>query len=334
MDKIESVRFYGARDARWELTPRVGSLDNDQVRIRVLAAGICGSDLHVYETGSYVTQIPVTMGHEFCGEVVETGKDVEGISEADRVVGDSRVFCGRCSFCRARQYNLCDSLGFLGEVCDGAFSEEIVLHFNSVTRISPDVPADIAALAEPAAVCLHALKQVEISPSTRMLIVGGGPIGCLLFTILLLRGVADVHILELSEYRRTVLAKLSSTKLLQETEGRYDTVFDTTGSQRVLSETVPQHLQKKGTAVIVGIYKKPAVFNFTDLVEKEWRFRGTSVFSSELDEAVELLEDNWRSFSSVVTHKFSLDNFEKAFELIVKPEKEAMKVILVPGSLK
>lgn len=332
MDKIESVRFYGARDVRWESIPRVRSIDKNEVRIRVLAAGICGSDLHVYETGTYVTQIPVTMGHEFCGQVLEIGEDVEVVNESDHVVGDSRVFCGHCSFCRARQYNLCDKLGFLGEVCDGAFAEEIVLDFNSVTRISPDVPVDIAALTEPVAVCIHALEQVEILPSTEVLIIGGGPVGSLLFTILLLRGFTNVHIGERSEYRRNVLSKLSPNKVLKEIKDRYDIVFETTGSRQVLSEIVPHHLQKKGRTVIIGIYREPVLFNFTDIVEQEWQFRGSSVFTSELGDAVRLLEENWENFSLIVTHKFPLNEFDKAFDLVVKPQKEAMKVLLVPGS--
>jgi (R,R)-butanediol dehydrogenase/meso-butanediol dehydrogenase/diacetyl reductase len=330
MDRIEAVRFYGPRDVRRQSIPRVRSLGKNQVRIRVLAAGICGSDLHVYETGSYVTQIPVTMGHEFCGRVLETGEEVGPIRESDHVIGDSRGFCGRCAFCLQQKHNLCDNLGFLGEVCDGAFAEEIVVDFRSVLRISPDVPVDIAALAEPVAVCLHALEQVELSPTSEVLVMGGGPIGALLSVVLSLRGFSRVSVAERSEFRRSVLSKTESGRVLEEIDQEYGIVFETTGSRQVLSQIMPHLLAKGGRAVIVGIYRDSVLFNFTDLVEKEWQFRGSSVFTSELPESVKLLEQNWKSFDWIVTHKFSLDEFDKAFDLVLDPRKRAMKVVFMP----
>ncbi len=335
---IEAARFHGPRDVRWERIPREAAVGAGRVRVRVLAAGICGSDLHVHETGAYVTKIPVTMGHEYCGEVLEAGLGVAALRVGDRVVGDSRVACAACRYCAAGMPNLCTSLGFIGEVRDGAFAGEIVIEADRVVKIAAGVPPAVAALAEPLAVCLHAAALAEgagagASPATaRVLVLGGGPMGALLAAVLRLRGGLVADVVETSGYRRDVLARLPVGRVLEAPGGLYDLLFDTTGSPAPLQRLLPAHLARHGRAVVLGLFREPFPFDFTALVESEWLVRGCSAFAGELPEAARLLERDWPRLEPAVTHRLPLREVRAAFDLLHSPQKEAMKVVLVPGS--
>ena len=211
-EEMRAVRFHSPRNLRFERVPRPRAPRGREVTVRVEAAGICGTDLHVYETGAYVTAAPVTMGHEFSGTVIETGEEVHTLSPGDRVVGDSRVSCGACEFCKKSLPNLCASLGFIGEVREGAFTEEILLEERSLVRIGTSVPFETAVLAEPLAVSIHAFRQAFADPreaagSRGALVLGAGPIGALLYGVARLNGVADIAVADVSRYRRAVMEK-------------------------------------------------------------------------------------------------------------------------------
>jgi (R,R)-butanediol dehydrogenase / meso-butanediol dehydrogenase / diacetyl reductase len=331
---IEALRFHGPRDVRWEQVPREAAAGPGRVRVRVLAAGICGSDLHVHETGAYVTQLPVTMGHEYCGEVLETGPGVDGFGPGDRVVGDSRVPCGGCRYCAAGMPNLCTSLGFIGEVRDGAFAEEIVIEAVRLTRIAADVPPAAAALAEPLAVCLHAASLAAAGGSlrgARALVLGGGPVGGLTAAVLRLAHGTAVDVVESSAWRREALTRLPVGRVLEAPEGLYDLLFDTTGSPAPLGKMLPAHLARHGRAVVLGLFREPFPFDFTALVESEWLLRGCAAFSDELADAARLLEREWPLLEPAVSHRLPLRESPAAFQTLLSPRKEAMKIMLVPG---
>jgi len=331
---MNAVRFYGARDLRFERVPRPAGPGTNQVKVRVEAAGICGSDLHVYETGHYVTQIPVIMGHEFAGTVIDVGDGVQGLGHGDHVIGDSRIFCGRCRSCQKGQPNLCASLGFLGEVCDGAYSEEITVNSSSLVRIGDGVPFEIAALAEPTCVALHAFRMARIEESRRVLILGAGPIGALIHTVLMIRGVSDIHVTDISEYRRGVIARVDANAVISKPQNQYDIVFETTGSSSVVGQVLPNHIIKGGELIMVGLFRRLTPFDFNQIVESEWVVKGCSAFSTELPEAVQLLEKHRQRFEHIVSHKIPLQKFQQAFDVLLSPEKTAMKIVFTPGTIK
>jgi (R,R)-butanediol dehydrogenase/meso-butanediol dehydrogenase/diacetyl reductase len=321
----------------------------------------------VYETGAYVTEAPVTMGHEFSGTVIETGGEVRSLSPGDRVVGDSRVSCGKCEFCVKGLPNLCVSLGFIGEVREGAFAEEILLDERSLVRIGASVPLEIAALAEPLAVSIHAFRQAFAdtreaagppagppsaaeettrgAPAKRAvsggntrargaLVLGAGPIGALLYGVARIHGLEDITVADVSSYRRAAMEKAhpGSTADPSSLPARtYDVVFETTGSGAVAESLLPKVMKKKGTLVMIGLFGSPPSFDLNGLIENEWNVRGCAAFSDELGEAARLLEAHWPAFTHAVSHLLPLREFQSAFDLLLSPEKEAMKVVFRPG---
>lgn len=328
---MHAVKIFEPKDIRMVDSEYPALNGPDEVRVRVTAAGICGSDLHVYLTGDYLTRTPITMGHEFSGQVLEVGVDVTGFKVGDHVVGDSRVWCGECRYCADNQPNLCEKLGFLGEVCEGAFAEEIVLPAGGLLKIDPKVDAPIAALAEPLAVALHAINQAAITGNEKILILGAGPIGAMIHTALRIQGHRGLTVTDISEYRRQTLEKLGDdSTIIAEPDGSYDLVFETTGAAPVLQRVIPRVLRKGGQAILVGLFGRDCSFNFTDIVEKEWRFRGCSCFLDELPDAVRMLETHATQFVHMVSHQLPLSRTQEGFDILLSPEKAAMKVILTP----
>ena len=328
-DLMKTVRFHAPRDLRFEMVTRPAGPGPGEVKVRIHAAGICGSDLHVSQTGAYVTQIPVVMGHEFAGTVMETGVDVSGLAPGDHVVGDSRVACGTCEFCLKDKPNLCHDLGFLGEVRDGAYAEEILIQTGSLVKIDSKVPWETAALAEPLAVAVHALAQARISGSPRTLILGAGPIGALILQAARIQGLIDITVADTSAYRCRLLEQLHPGCTGQP-DGSYDLVFETTGSPYVLKNLVPEAVKKNGTLVMIGLFEESVPFDFNLVVEKEWNVFGCACFSTELTEAVHLLETHPQRFQPVVSHLLPLREYGQAFDMLLNPEKQAMKIIFRP----
>ncbi|NBB83482.1 MAG: alcohol dehydrogenase catalytic domain-containing protein [Alphaproteobacteria bacterium] len=158
---MRAVRLHGIGDLRVEEVADPPAPDGDGVRLAVEAAGICGSDLHNFRTGIWMSRLPSTPGHELVATVEAVGPAVTGLSVGDRVVADSRVPCGTCPACRAGRSYLCPAMGFVGEVNDGGFAPTTVLPEHQVLRLpDPGVPARVAALAEPLAVALHAVNRL------------------------------------------------------------------------------------------------------------------------------------------------------------------------------
>jgi len=262
---------------------------------------------------------------------VAVGEGVKNFQIGDHVVGDSRVWCGTCRYCVRNQFNLCENLGFLGEVLEGAFAEEIVVPARNLLKIGQHVTAPIAALAEPLAVALHAIHQGHLPDAEKIMILGAGPIGALIHAVLRIQGRENVTVADISKFRRRSLQALNgSSHIVAQPRGQFDLVFETTGAMPVLQQLIPQILKKGGNAVLVGLFSKEIPFSFTDIVEKEWTFKGCSCFDTELKDAVELLETDEAAFAHVVSHQLHLSQVQKGFDILLAPEKKAMKIILNP----
>lgn len=161
----------------------------DRVKIKVAYSGICGSDLHTFK-GEYSKKIPVVLGHEFSGVVVEVGQDVRKIKAGDRVTSETTFeTCGACIYCQTKDYNLCSSREGIGTQIDGSFSEFILSREESVHILPDNVSLLSASLTEPLACCVHsALEKTTIFKNDIVLIFGPGPIGILLAQVIKSQG--------------------------------------------------------------------------------------------------------------------------------------------------
>jgi len=174
--------LHAAKDLRLE-ERQVLPLEDDQVRVRFGACGICGSDLHYYfdgRVGDFALREPLILGHQVAGEVIETGAGVRRVKTGDRVAVNPSLPCWQCRACQAGRTNLCVRMTFFGSAAvmphiQGAFQEQLTVHESQCFV----VPPAIAAMAEPLAVCLHAVQRAGALHGAHVLITGSGPIGAL-----------------------------------------------------------------------------------------------------------------------------------------------------------
>jgi L-iditol 2-dehydrogenase len=172
---MRAAVLHAPGDLRVEERP-VPEIGPDQVLVRVMAAGICGSDIgRVMVTGTY--RFPTVPGHEFAGEVARVGADVAGLMPGDRVAVAPLMPCGTCEWCRAGKFSLCDTYDFMGSRSDGAFAEYICVPATNVLKVPDTVPHEIAATIEPAAIILHGIHKLDIRLGDAVAVVGCGALG-------------------------------------------------------------------------------------------------------------------------------------------------------------
>ncbi|MFA9480324.1 zinc-binding dehydrogenase [Phycisphaerales bacterium AB-hyl4] len=274
-----------------------------QVRVRTTLAGICGSDLHIFQ-GHHPTAVsPIVQGHEFVGIVDAVGPDVPDEGETQvgrRVVVEPLISCGQCEACRRGLVHVCRKLKLLGIHEAGAFGEYFLAPAKKVIAV-PDGLADaLAALTEPFAVGMHVCRQGGVQTGDRALVVGAGPIGLIVAMVAQTAG-AEVAVSEISEARlkqaaafgfATIDARQDAAEQARErTDGDgFDVVFEVSGSEPGVALAI-EAARVRGRLVQVGFFGKPPVADLFKLTLKELSLVGSRVYTEEdFRRTVRLLE--------------------------------------------
>lgn len=305
--------------------PQIGP---GEVLIKVHYAGICGSDLHVY-TGHHSTAIrPVIMGHEFSGEVAELSEECH-LKIGDRVVVQPYTSCGMCDACVQGRDNVCTSLKIFGIHRDGCFAQYIKVPIKKAYKIPEGIDYKLAAMAEPLAVAVHDIRLAGLSVGQTALIIGGGPIGILLALVARRSGAYNIVISEINEYRIKVARGMGFTVLNplevdvraqanKMTGGRgFDVVFEATGSPQG-AELMMAAVKTCGTIVIIGISRKKPEIDTGAILERELKLIGVRIHAQRnFVGAVYLLPRMKTELESLITHEYSLDEINKAFDYAI-----------------
>ncbi|SLN15026.1 zinc-dependent alcohol dehydrogenase [Roseisalinus antarcticus] len=278
---MRAVRLHAAGDLRVErIAPPVRPSDHE-VTLAVTMAGICGSDLHNYRTGAWISRAPSVAGHEFTGVVTAAGPGVEHVAIGQRVIVYSRHTCGICPACRDGVGQVCADLGFLGEVIDGGFAEAVTLPGRNVLP-APDVPDRHLAMAEPLAVALHALGLAAVPEGAGIVITGCGPIGAL--SALLARRMGHrVAVLDRNATRAAHVAAHTGAEVvdLDSLSGRrVRHAIETTGNPGVIRGLLGA-IAGASRITLVGIGAPAAVIDPVHLVEREIALQGSRAFRTQ-----------------------------------------------------
>ncbi len=333
---MKAVRLYEVLDLRVENIDDPGPPPVGYVTVDVRAAGICGSDLHNFRTGQWITRRPSTAGHEFCGRVTAVGDDVEDLKVGDLVAADSRFYCGQCDACKSGRSNVCEHLGFVGEVCDGGFAERANLPARLLLKHNPSLKPAVAAMAEPLAVALHAVRQLRPPSGEPVLLIGCGTIGGLCG--LLLSHLHDGKLLfcDLNPDRAEMVAGIcgGSAIDLDRTQAkaalggrRLRYAVDATGSTTAIAKGL-EMLDGGGALALVGISHGRLDLDPNHLVEREIGLIGCHAFTDELPDAVALLpklQPSLLQFSEVLT---SLDDIPDAYRRLLEGRSNKLKTII------
>ncbi|WBU61264.1 zinc-dependent alcohol dehydrogenase [Paracoccus albus] len=330
---MRAVRLHGIRDLRVEDIAAPSAPGIGQVTIAVASAGICGSDLHNFSTGAWITRAPSVAGHEFCGTVTAIGAGVSSVTPGQKVVLDSRVICGECPECRAGLGQVCRHLGFLGEVMDGGFAELVTVPARNVLPAPEGVADRHLAMAEPLAVALHALRRLALPKDATLLIAGCGPIGGLI-ALLASRDGHVVLVADRNEGRARLVADTTGAQIVRLADHaalaqRF--AVDTTGSDAVISSLLSS-LSGAGRLALVGIGKPKPVIDPVYLVEREISLLGCHAFTDEdLRDATSLLADLSDALDDFIGEEITLHDVPSAYERLIVGTAEGLKTIICCG---
>ncbi|EIJ77979.1 Alcohol dehydrogenase GroES domain protein [Bacillus methanolicus PB1] len=321
--------------------PRPGK---DQVKILVKYSGICGTDLHTYE-GHYKVKVPVILGHEFSGEIVEVGENVTEFKPGDRVTSETTYYiCGTCNYCQSGDYNLCSSRKGLGTQQNGSFAKYVIARKESIHKLPEHVDYVSAAMTEPLACAYHAVNKAAIKEGDVVVVVlGPGPIGLLTAQVVKTYG-ATVIITGLStdklrlekakelgiDYAVNIQEEDINSIVNSLTNGYgAGVVLECTGTVSAVNMGL-ELLKKKGQFVQVGIFAKPEILiNSEKIIQKEITMVGSrSQKPSDWEPVLALMNEKKVNAKALVTHQFNIAQWDEAYNVI--KSGEAIKVLLTP----
>ena len=313
----------------------------DQVKILVKYAGICGSDLHTYE-GKYKVNAPVTLGHEFAGEVVEIGENVTEVKVGDRVTSETTFYiCGECKYCKSKDYNLCSTRKGLGSQQDGGFTKYVVARKESIHILPDNVDYLSASITEALACAHHAVSKSNIKKNDVVVVLGPGPIGLLVAQIaktheatVIITGLEkDKSRLEKGKELGIDIAVDIQNEDIKQTVNDLtngygaDIVFECTGAPPSVNFGLDL-LTKKGQYVQVGIFPTAEILtDFEKIIQKELTITGCrSQKPSDWEPSLQLMNKGLVNAKALISHQFNITEWDKAYATI--KNGEAIKVVL------
>ena len=336
---MRAVIIHAARDLRVEDRP-AGEPGPGQVRVRIRAGGICGSDLHYFQHGGFGAirvKHPMVLGHEVAGVIDAVGAGVTGLSPGQAVAVNPSLPCGRCRFCQEGAQQHCLDMRFYGSAMrdphvDGGFREALVCEAAQAVPLPDGLDTTMAAFAEPLAVCLHAARQAGPLLGRRVLVTGCGPIGALAIAAARLGGAREIVATDLSDAPRSVALRMGADRFHADPDalaayapdkGFFDVAMEASGSPHALLGILPA-LKPGGTIVQIGIGGDAPV-PMSVLAAKEITWRGTFRFHEEFAPAVETLARRAIDVAPLLTAQFPVDRAAEAFALAAD-RLRAMKV--------
>ena len=312
----------------------------EDVLIAVKAAGICGTDIHIYE-GDFIADYPLIPGHEFAGQVIDVGEAVQNFKPGDRVAVDPGVFCRRCSFCRENRENFCANFRAYGVHFNGGFAEMAAIKEENVCRIDGLSYLE-GAMVEPIGCGIHGIRQVGIDLGDHVLIFGCGPIGLILMQLCNNSGAATLTLVDLVEEKLDLAKKLGATnallagydlpaKLRELHPEGFQVVIDATGSPSVVQDMF-NYVRDRGRLLFFGVCPSEAKVEISpyDVYKRELKIYGTFALLHTASAAIEMIREKKINAEILVSHRFPLEDFMTALNMMLE-KAGSMKIIIEPA---
>jgi len=321
--KIRDVRGLWLEDIK---EPEAGV---DDVKIRILYTGICGTDLHIYEWDEWAKSaivVPLVIGHEFVGEVVSVGANVSDLHRGDVVSGEGHVVCGRCRNCLAGRRHLCAHTQGVGVNRPGAFAEYVVLPRTNVWRHDPSVPLEMAAIFDPFGNAVHTALTFPVFGED-VLVTGAGPIGIMAAVVARFAGARHVVITDVNPYRRELALKARipvvndpRTARLAEVQKElgmkegFDIGLEMSGSSVALREML-DNMCHGGRIAMLGIPPGEMTMDWHRVIFQMLTIKG--IYGREMFETwyrMTVMLEQGLDIAPVITHRFSWREYEQGFD--------------------
>ena len=338
-------------DFKFEYTDfKLRELGKNDVKIRVKACGVCGSDIHKVAGRVWKYGYPAVMGHEFSGEVVAVGDSVNGVKVGERVVAAPLMPCYDCHYCKQSLYSMCENYKMIGSHFSGGFAEEVIVPKENILKIF-DLDYKKAAFVEPLAVVMHCVLGLDIKLGDTVVVLGAGTIGMLAIQAIKNAGAKDIIAVDIDD------AKLEKSKTLGATytvnpknENVEERIFDLTNKlgadivvecagSNITQEMALLLTKKRGLVGYLGIAYKDVLIHekaFENIFRKEltlkgfWNSYSAPFPGREWEVAIDLIRKNKIDVASLISHEYKLEDTNKAFEMILNREEVYNKVLILP----
>lgn len=309
--------------------------------IKVSASAICGSDMHIFRGKHPYVKLPVTIGHELSGVVEAVGDGVKDVKVGDRVCVEPLVACGHCHYCLRGRYDYCEHLQLKYRADNSAFADYYYADERWIHKLPDEISFEEGALMEPFACTIHAAMKAHIQLCDSVCVMGDGPIALLLAQLSRVCGATHVYVLGLIERNLELARKFgciplkscqgSIDEILRQTGGRgVDVTFEAVGVPATFEQTM-QITRKGGRAVIFGIFEDEfSSKSLVDAMVKEVEVVGTSSYCWDFQRGIDLVKTGRVDLKSLVTHRFPLDEVQKAMDLKKNSDLPPLKTILIP----
>jgi threonine dehydrogenase-like Zn-dependent dehydrogenase len=319
----------------------------EEVLIAVRACGICGSDVHGMDGSTGRRRPPIIMGHEAAGVIARVGSGVRGWAAGDRVTFDSTIYCGRCEYCRRGEINLCDNRRVLGVSCEGyrqhgAFAEFVCVPQHILYRLPDGLPFEHAALVEPFAIALHAIRRLPLALNDAVVVVGAGMIGLALAQALSRTGCGRLISVDVADGRLALAKKFGATDIINSanenaaeailrlTAGRgADAAFEAVGVTATV-ELALGCLRKGGAVTLVGNVSPRIDFALQKAVTRELTIYGSCSSRGEYPAALAMLGRGELQPAPLLSAVAPLAEGAAWFQRLYDKEPGLLKVVLRP----
>jgi 2-desacetyl-2-hydroxyethyl bacteriochlorophyllide A dehydrogenase len=308
----------------------------DQVIVRVMACGLCGTDRHLYH-GDFPARYPLIPGHEFSGIIAQVGSAVTAWRAGDRVIVDPNIACGECYFCRNAQINHCLNHAAIGVTQDGAFAECVAVPARNVYAIGNTLSFEEAAMVEPLSCVVYGLRRLQLQTGDAVLIFGAGPIGLMLMQSCKSGGASSVTIVDVDEPRLTMARAFGATHAVnareQETALKeiapygFDAVIDATGVPRVVESCVAR-VKSGGKLLLFGVCPEDAKISISpfEIYRRDLSIIGTFALRYSFDPALELIRNDVVQVKPLLHPMLPLEEIPELFEDRARA-KDALKIM-------
>jgi len=319
---IKAVRFHGRGDLRLDELA-VPDPQPGEVRLRPLAAGICGTDAHILQ-GEFPATCPVVLGHEVAGVVDAVGSGVKDLAEGDLVTVQPNTCCGVCRHCRMGREHLCTELRAYGVHLNGGFSEAMVVSARAVYRLTSGIDPRLGCLAEPVACCVHGMDRLAARSGSTVLVIGAGLIGVILTRLARLAGAGEIVVSEPQPSRRASALDFGADSVIDPRQGDvrelavthsqgFEFVVDAVGSTSTFEQAIGA-AARGGTILVFGVAAVSATANVRpfDIYARELTIVGSFINPYTHDRAVDLLPQ--MGLDKLHIEAFPLREFQQAFD--------------------
>ncbi|MCZ6536537.1 MAG: L-threonine 3-dehydrogenase [Gammaproteobacteria bacterium] len=309
-------------------TPALGHND---VLIKISKTAICGTDIHIYNWNDWARQtipVPMHVGHEFVGEIVETGSEVDGYQAGDRVSGEGHITCGYCRNCRAGRRHLCRNSKGVGVDRPGCFAEFLCIPAQNVFKLPDSIGDDIAAILDPLGNATHTALSFDLVGED-VLITGAGPIGIMAVAIARHAGARHVVITDVNDYRLDLARKMGASVAHNVANGSLEEVMDTLGMTEgfdvglemsgnpIALRDLLQTMHHGGKVALLGLPPEDTAIDWKQIIFKGLEIKG--IYGREMFETWYKMTSMLQSgldISPVITHHFPVSEYQEGFDIM------------------